>query len=220
MLAVIPAQAALVITEVAAWSSGNSTLLADWFEVTNTGAVVNITGWKVDDSSNAFASSLPLNGITTIAAGESVIFIETADLATAATAFKNVWFGGNAPSGLQFGSYSGSGIGLSTGGDAVNIFDGSGAVQASVTFGASPSVSPFGTFDNAALLNGQAISTLSVAGTNGAFSLIDGASTLIGSPGTVPLAAVPEPGTLALVPLGLLVLVGFAARPTGRRNKA
>jgi hypothetical protein len=33
----------------------------------------------VDDSSNAFALSLALNGITSIRAGESVIFIETAE---------------------------------------------------------------------------------------------------------------------------------------------
>ena len=51
---------------------------ADWFEVTNKGATpVNITGWQMDDDSNAFASAIALNGITEIAPGESVIFIET-----------------------------------------------------------------------------------------------------------------------------------------------
>ena len=53
------------------WASGNAPYAADWFELTNKGAVpVNITGWKVDDDSNAFASALPLTGITEIAPGE------------------------------------------------------------------------------------------------------------------------------------------------------
>ena len=80
-----PARASLVISEVAPWGSGNSPYAADWFEVTNTGAsAVNLTGWKVDDNSNAFASAVVLNGVTSIAPGESVIFIETANLAATA----------------------------------------------------------------------------------------------------------------------------------------
>ena len=53
----------LIISEVAPWSSGNSPVGADWFEVTNTGAItVNLTGWRMDDSSPSFANrsrSLP-----------------------------------------------------------------------------------------------------------------------------------------------------------------
>ncbi|MGL4398972.1 MAG: SdiA-regulated domain-containing protein, partial [Luteolibacter sp.] len=41
----------LIISEVAPWSSGNSTVASDWFEVTNIGTVAaDITGWKMDDS--------------------------------------------------------------------------------------------------------------------------------------------------------------------------
>ncbi len=165
-----PSAPSLVISEVAPWSSGNSPVGADWFEVTNTGAsAVNITGWKMDDNSNAFANAVALNGITSIAPGESVIFIETGDLAGAAAAFRTTWFGANPPAGLQIGSYSGGGVGLSTGGDAVNLYDGGGALQASVTFGASPASAPFATFDNAAGLNNAAISLLSAVGVHGAF---------------------------------------------------
>ena len=72
-----PAKPVLYISEVAPWASGNSTLGADWFEVTNSSSsAINITGWKMDDNSNSFGSSVALNGITSIAAGESVIFIE------------------------------------------------------------------------------------------------------------------------------------------------
>lgn len=201
------AHAAVAITEVAPWSSGNSPVGADWFELTNTGtSSISISGWKMDDNSNSFSSAVALNGISSIAAGQSVIFLE-GSAATAAT-FKTNWFGSNAPAGLQVGYYSGSGIGLSTGGDAVNLFNGSGVLQAKVTFGASDSSSPFQTFDNAAGLNNAAISQLSVVGTNGAFVAAN-SSVEIGSPGSI--AAVPEPETYALLLAGL-GLVGAIAR--------
>jgi hypothetical protein len=79
-----------------------------------------------------------LNGITNIAPGESVIFIETANIAAAQATFLNLWFGASAPAGLQIGSYSGGGVGLSTGGDAVNLYNAAGILQANVTFGVSP----------------------------------------------------------------------------------
>ncbi len=179
-----PLSAALVISEVAPWSSGNSPLGADWFEVTNVGTnAVDITGWKVDDSSASFASALALNGVTSIAPGESVIFIETSDLVTTAANFKALWFGANPPAGLQIGSYSGSGIGLSTGGDAVNLYDSTGTRKASVTFGASPAGPSFPTFDNAAGLDTTTISRLSVVNLYEAFRAVNDAAE-IGSPGT------------------------------------
>jgi predicted extracellular nuclease/uncharacterized protein YjiK len=178
--------ASLIISEVAPWSSGNSSVNADWFELTNTGtSAINITGWRVDDDSDAFASSIALNGVTSIAPSESVIFLETSNLNATKTTFLNVWFGGNQPAGLQFGSYSGSGIGLSTGGDAVNLFDALGTKITGISFGSSTSASPFRTFDNAAGNQNAAVSTLSNVGVNGAFSVTDGASILVGSPGRI-----------------------------------
>jgi len=200
------------ITEVAPW--GNSfglTYAADWFELTNTGsASVNITGWKMDDNSNAFGSSVALNGITSIAAGESVIFLETASPSTVGASFLSTWFGTNG--GPRIGSYTGGGIGLSTGGDAVNIFDGSGTLQANVTFGTADATSPYQTFDNAAGLNNAAISLLSAAGVNGAFIAANDTAE-IGSPGLI--AAVPGPESYAFMLAGL-ALAGAIAR---KRNK-
>jgi uncharacterized protein YjiK/2',3'-cyclic-nucleotide 2'-phosphodiesterase (5'-nucleotidase family) len=182
----------IFVTEVAPWSSGNSPVAADWFELTNTGtSAVNITGWKFDDNSNSFASAVTLNGITSIGAGESVVFLETtaANTATVPAAFLSNWFGTKPPSGIQVGTYTGSGVGLSTAGDAVNIYNAAGDLQTNLVFGASPSVSPFATFNNAALLNNATTATLSAVGINGAFSVTNTLGTTfvteIGSPGRI-----------------------------------
>jgi hypothetical protein len=192
----VPVNAAIIISEVAPWSSGNSPLGKDWFELTNTGSsAVNISGWKMDDNSNSFGSSVALNNITSIGAGQSVVFVETAsDLDL--DAFKSLWFGSSVPAGFAIGRYNGSGVGLGTGGDAVNIFDASGNLQTGVTFGASPAGPSFPTFDNAAGLSG-AISQLSVVGVNGAFAAIGDANE-IGSPGAI-AAPVPVPAAAWLM---------------------
>jgi hypothetical protein len=199
------ANAQVRITEVAPWGSSATTpYVSDWFELTNVGSTaVNITGWTMDDNSNGSAK-VALTGIASIAAGESVIFTENA----ATASFLSTWFGSNAPVGLQVGNYTGAGVGLSQSGDAVNVFNASGVLQANVTFGASGTATPFQTFDNAAGLNNTALTQLSVAGVNGAFVAANDLAE-IGSPGSI--AAVPEPENLALA-LTALVLIGGLAR--------
>jgi hypothetical protein len=208
----VPAHAAIRITEVAPWGSSTSAPVipyaTDWFELTNTGSsAVNISGWQMDDNSNGTAK-VNLTGITSIAAGESVIFTENA----ATASFKSTWFGTTPPAGLQIGNYTGGGVGLSQSGDAVNIYDGGGVLQANVVFGASDATSPFQTFDNAAGLNNTTISLLSAAGTNGAFVAANDAAE-IGSPGRI--AAVPEPESYAMLLAGL-GLMGAIARKRQR----
>jgi hypothetical protein len=181
-----PAGVAVAVTEVSPWSSGGSTYAADWFELTNTGTKsASLTNWRVDDDSNSVGSALVLNGVSSLAPGQSAIFIEGD--ATKAAAFTAFWFPGGAPAGFQIGYYSGSSIGLSSGGDQVNIFDNAGTKQAGVAFGASTTGK---SFDNTAAVGSgsgaaASITTLSAAGTNGAFTV--GAET--GSPGTSPIAA-------------------------------
>src|SRR5687768_6918662 len=65
------------VSEVHPSGSGNLTYAADWFEVTNTGAnALDVTGWKMDDSSNDFSLSVALRGVTTIPAGTSAVFLD------------------------------------------------------------------------------------------------------------------------------------------------
>ena len=112
------------MTEVAPWGSGDSAYGADWFELTNTGTN-NGRPDRLEDRRRLrtrSASAVALNGVTTLAPGESAIFIE-GDPSTVTADFNNRWFGGSPPAGFQIGSYTGAGIGLSTGGDQVNIFD-------------------------------------------------------------------------------------------------
>ncbi len=178
----------LRITEVAPWSSGNSPVQQDWFEVTNIGArAVNITGWKMDDGSESYATAVPITGISSIAPGESVILIETNDLATKAALFRSNWFGASPPVGLQIGAYNGGGVGLSTGGDGVNLYDSKSPIavrRASVNFGIAPSSAPYATFDNTAAADVATISLKSVPGVNAAFIAINSANE-VGSPGTI-----------------------------------
>jgi hypothetical protein len=200
---IVPAQAALIISEVSPTGSSAPAYLADWFELTNTGAVaLDITNWRMDDNSNSFAVSVPLSGVTSIAPGQSVVFIE----GTSATAdsFKTAWFGTNVPAGFTIGSYTGSGVGLSATSDAVNIFNSTGTLMANVSFNAATlGVS----FDNAAGLNNATISTLSSVGTNGAFTSATGGE--VGSPGTI--GVVPEPSAFTAL-LGGLGVFGLCRR--------
>lgn len=193
--------AAAVITEV--HPSGSSAGYgSDWFEITNRGPVpLDISGWKVDDSSNAIATALALRGVTSIPAGKSAVFIEAlADGSTdpaKVAAFSTAWFGSaTPPADVLIGTYGGSGIGLSGSGDAVNLFNAAGSRVTGVTFAAATTgVS----FDNTA--GGVAVSTLSAAGANGAFSSSTGGET--GSPGTYFNPALP-----ATIDLSLYVRTG------------
>jgi MYXO-CTERM domain-containing protein len=205
------AQAQVIISEVAPFgSSATASNGADWFELTNAGSsAVNISGWKMDDNSNSSALAVALSGVTSIAAGQSVVFVEVASGSTAAAvnaAFTAFWFGSSVPSGFAIGNYGGSGVGLGTGGDAVNIYDASGALQANVVFNTSAAPP---TFDNAAGLNNTTVSALSVTGTNGAFVSANALGN-VGSPGSIAtVASVPEAEgyAMALAGLGALGLV-------------
>jgi hypothetical protein len=229
------ASASIVITEVDPFgSNGSDGYSADWIELTNTGTTsMSIAGWTMTDdhasknstisigNSSKPAAALTLaNGATSLAAGQSAVFIESpgsgADSATLIASFEQAWFGAKAPAGLLVGTYndtSSTNFGLGQGGDMVNIFNGStssATLEASITFG-NDAGSPIGTFDNAAGLNNVTLTQQSVAGVNGAFISASGLE--VGSPGTI--SAVPLPDSVVLLLSGLGALGLFVI---GRRN--
>jgi hypothetical protein len=196
------AHANIRITEVMS-SSISSSPTPDWIEVTNFGSsAISLSGWRIDDGSFNFAASAALNGVTSIGAGESVIFIESA-AGAAIGAFQTHW----ALSGIQVGYYSGSGLGFSSGGDGACLFDTNSAILSQVSFGAATNGSTFyfgwdasGTVDPA--YNGL----VSVVGTIGSQVTTLGPGGDTGSLGSS-LGAIPAPGAIAL-----LGLVGLARR--------
>ncbi|HEY4210962.1 MAG TPA: lamin tail domain-containing protein [Steroidobacteraceae bacterium] len=207
------AAANIVITEVDAAGSGTTAYGADWFELTNTGsAAVDISGWRMDDDSAKFGNAVALNGVSSIGAGKSVIFIEDTG-ATDSTLDQNftaAWFGSSVPAGLTIGNYGGSGVGLSTNGDQVNIFDASGVNIAKVLFGTSVTGH---TFDNTAEGNAVTLTTTSVAGVNGAFNSVT--SNEVGSPG-VPILPTPLPAAAWLMLSGLGLMGSMVRRRAAR----
>jgi hypothetical protein len=203
-LGVLSTQAQVLITEVDA-NGSSAAYGADWFELYNSGSsAVDLTGWKMDDSSASFSTAVSLRGATSIAPGSFIIFLEgnatgTTD-STISSSFQSTW--GVSPT---LGFYGGSGVGLSGSGDGVNLFDSGGNLMASVSFGASTVGGP--TFDNTAGLNNATLTQFSVVGVNGAFQAAVGPE--IGSPGVV---AVPEPSSMALFATGATLFGMFYRR--------
>jgi hypothetical protein len=191
----VSTQAQLLITEVNA-NGSSSAYGADWFEIFNSGSTtLDLTGWKMDDSSATFATAVSLRGTTSLAPGQLAVFLEgnasgTTDTTIGAN-FQTAW-GANLPSNLTLGYYGGSGVGLSAAGDGVNLFNSGGTLMANVSFGSSTLGQ---TFDNAAGLNNAALTQISAVGVNNAFTSGNGVE--VGSPGVVP-----EPSSFALFAAG------------------
>jgi Lamin Tail Domain len=241
------ASAAVVITEVDPFgSNGSDGYSEDWFELTNTGtSAVSIAGWTMVDNHAASNSTTPYvagatisignvstskpaaaltlaNGSTTLAAGQSAIFLESPNSGATSTAlissFETAWFVTNTPANLLVGTYndaSAANFGLSQSGDMVNVFNGStgsAILEASVAFG-NDAGSPIGTFENDTDLNNTTLTTQSVAGVNGA--IVSASGLEIGSPGTVSAVPLPDSVVLLLSGLGALGLfaIGRGAQP-------
>lgn len=188
------AAAILRITEV--MSNGDT---ADWFELTNYGdAAGSLANYRMDDNSFAIGSSVALADIASIAPGQSVIFIEGD--ATVASAFRTNW---NLGAGVLIGTYSGSGVSLSSGGDGVTLFtntSGNGGAELSgvrVNFGSSTPGTSFDYIYDAAgtPVTGPVLTT-------GTATWVNGTTNMIGTPG-----AIPEPSSMLLGGIGALSLL-------------
>ena len=198
------AHAYLRITEVMSSSGTGGT--SDWFEVTNYGAsAVDMTGFRMDDNSFSFGASVLLNGVSSIAAGESVVFFESTTASPDVSAFKAFW--GGIPA-VQVGFYNGSGAGVSfsSGGDGAVVFNASGTqVTQQATFGAATTGSSF--YFNLPPANTGAVSVVGTIDTQVTVATA-GSPANVGSLGTA--IGIPAPGAIALI--GVAGLVGSRRR--------
>ncbi len=190
------ANASLKITEVFPGNSGDNNATDDWIEITNFGD----TAWDLetnpiyyDDSENASLDAKKLKGISSISAGESVVFVFGTD---ELDEFQSIW-GREVSAG-----YAKNGAGLSQGGEGVYLYttnDEDVPSFLSVTYPALPDeflttmVSDAdGNWDNNNIIFAQ----IGVLGgyASAEFEINDGENaTLIGSPGYVP-----EPASISL----------------------
>jgi hypothetical protein len=199
---IVPAaHAGIVITEVMSSSGTGGT--PDWFEVTNDGSsAVSLTGWKMDDGSFNIAAAVALSGITSIGAGESVIFLESAAGAGVAS-FRTFWGG---LTNVQVGYYSGNGVSFGSGGDGVCLFNDLSVNVNQVSFGAATTGSSFfWGWDAQGAIDPNYSAVVSTVGTIGTQVGFVSADVLgnIGSLGTA--IAVPGPGLAAFASLALAI---------------
>ncbi len=189
-----PAGPLLRLTEV---MSSSLAVTADWFELVNLGDTpVDLTGFRMDDGSFLFGSGVALTfggfgGTTQLQPGETAVFTESTDLA----AFRATW---KLPAAVKIGSYGGSGVGLSSGGDGVVLFNAAGVEQHRVSFNTATSGRSFyWEYDAAGNLLTAPGGTFSIADVNGAFRST-GATPDFGSPGVVNRTDVPMPAVVTV----------------------
>jgi len=206
------------------FSRRNGFVAQDWFEVTSfESTAVNLTGWRVDDNSTSLTAAYTVTNELQILPGESVIFVErlTPEQFVA-------WWGTNElPAGLKIITYSGSGFGLSSGGDGVRLWDPTTANNADTVSAVDfPAGTPGVTFNFDPI--SRVFGELSVEGVNGVYQApgsIDRDLNLtvrdIGSPGRIQEGAVvvpPSPPQLTAVLEGTAILIRFQGE-AGRRYR-
>lgn len=195
----------LLITEI----MSKSDTTEDWFEITNVGdATADITGWQYDDESAEIADAAALVGITSIAAGESVVFVgDTTD-----AAFRAYWGG---LLGVQVGTFDGAGLGK---GDGITLFDASDAIVLQQFYGDGDATDPTDLIAdthagawNGGADNDSAVWLPSSGSVSPAFdSAIDGVLGAYVAPGGADQGSpgvVPEPASMVLAALGGIALL-------------
>lgn len=207
--AVATANAGLEVTEIWAGGLSGAEATSDWLELTNTGATsVNVSGYFYDDDSADPTKDDALVGISSIAPGESVIYLVSwedgySDVNDAIDDFVAMWGAPNGNlTGVQIGYVDGgSGLG---GSDAAFIFDGntgSANTVASASYNGPTAeasfIAPFG----------GALDTYSVNGVAGAYEGNFDATDSNGAPPVGSPGIVPEPASLALLALGGLAML-------------
>ncbi|MFO1458286.1 MAG: immunoglobulin domain-containing protein [Verrucomicrobiota bacterium] len=185
----------------------------DWWELTSFESVpISLLGWRFDDNSANLANAYTFSNEVVIHPGESVVFVEN----LTAEQFRKWWGTSNVPLSVQVVSYSGSGFGLSSGGDAVRLWNATatsnGDTVAAADFGpAEPGLS-FNYDPDTGVFGGK--SMLGVHGTFVAEAAASGGQD-VGSPGRFREGALPPPSPVARVSFGSGPIVIEAAATAG-----
>ncbi len=190
------AQANLQITEIWPGNEPGDNLSEDWFEITNMGDAtwdVSVDGdlWYDDESADPL-DAVKLTGISIIAPGESVIYVDENDTG----GWSDLW--DDVITLPQVGGYDGKGLGQ--GGDGVAIWFGS----------ASGATDLYETYPDADSYGGQSYDVVleefsTVGNASGAVATLvvnDEGQAAIGSPGSIP-----EPATMSVLALGGIAAV-------------
>ena len=160
----------------------------DWFELTSfESGPLDLKGWRIDDNSASLTAAFTVTSSVVVLSGESVIFVER----LTPEQFRLWWGTNNLPANLQIITYSGSGFGLSSGGDGVRVWDDQATSNedtlASVDFPSGTAGATFGYDPETGLFGG-----LSTEGKNGVYQApgsVDGELNLVvkdvGSPGRI-----------------------------------
>ncbi len=137
-----PGAADLQITEAWVGQTSGPNLTADWFEITNFGDASWTSGVDpdlfYDDDSEDPAAADPINGITEILPGKSVVVVVGTE--TDVTTFRDIWSPDYKLDDVEVGWTDGAGLGQ--GGDGVTLFLGgpsAGTITDFESFGAVPS---------------------------------------------------------------------------------
>ncbi len=131
LLLALPLAAQLRLTEVMSDSNhSDSNANGDWFEITNTGnTAVDLAGFSFDDDSETAGASGPLPAFSLAAGASMIVLNEEVSLP-----FRELW---DLPddvrvvTSLEITDFPG----LSSNGDAVNLYDAAGTLVDSFTFG-------------------------------------------------------------------------------------
>ncbi|MSU32811.1 MAG: hypothetical protein EXS25_09180 [Pedosphaera sp.] len=174
----------------------------DWWELTSFAPVpVLLTGWRFDDNSASLPAALVVAQTNLfIAPGESIIFVER----LTSEQFRQWWGTNELPVGLKILTYTGSGIGLSSAGDGVRVWNASSTVNsdtiAAVDF---PAGEPGVSFNY--LPETEVFGSLSVLGVNGVYQapgILAGVPEL-GSPGRIRSQTAVVPPVAPFLTVGL-----------------
>jgi hypothetical protein len=207
LLGVSAVQAQLAITEVHSNASTNGTpaIHADWWELTNFGTQpIDLTGYRFNDATGGLAAGSVTLPALVLTPGESMIFVE----AIPADDFRR-WWGAALPTSVQVFTYTTNGIGLSSSGDALRLWNPTTTnefdVVDSVDFGSAAGATSTFLYDPVS----GGMTARAVEGQAGAFAAADNGDA--GSPG---VASGPSEMEIVVQPADTVVNAGDRATLT------